>query len=244
MKKKKNHPFFFYLIIISAIYINSQNFVASTYDSQNYKVKDGDAFIWRYDDFDFIQQKYFLKFTIAYRNSTDSFIGYIETYYTNSNVSINETEQNITNFSPEFELGFFHSFDFFDNNFNNTLFYSINELQSLSNNEDSKLESIEIAEKQINCIKTKIDNREIWIDNGTGIVVKIEYANLFNFELVSWQNADLKDFADNYEKIVKIQWIFYTIFSIGVVSVIIGIHLFLRNRGKKKLMEKCNMEQY
>ena len=235
---KKTSPKPVVIILILSIFMQNQwNMSLCEEEATDYNVSSGDVFIWQFNDVDFVDNTYYIKFIINQIYANNSIIGQVEQYHPFLNVSTNGTALDTTLINPKEEIYILPAFDFFGLDFNQSIFVNTSQLKSYEQNEIQN-DIIEIADQLIECYTLTTHGKEIWIDKTKGVIVKVDYVKVYTLELVSWEDVNLIEFAKEMHYENSINSIYYFLISAAVAGLIITTHLLFRRYKKKKFLKK------
>ena len=226
------------VLLFFPIFIQSQEILSLGLNNESdYNVSNGEVFVWQFNDLDFVDNTYYIKFTINQIYNNNSIIGQVERYYPFLNISTNDTTDDKAIINPKEEIYILPAFDFFGLEFNYTIFVNETQLIYFKQNDFSTAE-IEVGEKTIECFTFSTQGKEIWIDQNKGIVVQVEYVNVYSFKLVSLEDVDLYKFAEEMHLENSINYIYSFVISVGIAGAIISTHLMVRRYKKRRFIRK------
>ncbi|UYP45225.1 hypothetical protein NEF87_001510 [Candidatus Lokiarchaeum ossiferum] len=239
MKKSTQKPVIL-LLIISILVQNQGNMSFCQGSQSDYNVSNGDVFIWEFNDVDFVDNNYYIKFIIQEIYTNNSIIGEIERYYPFLNVSISETASDTSIINPKEEIYLLPDFGFFGLEFNQSIFVNTSQLQYY---EESGVQTdfIKIVDQEIECFALSVNGKEIWIEKTMGVVVKVDYVKVYTLELVSWENVNLIEFAQARHFEDSKNSIYYILVSVAIAGLFIASHLMIRNYKKRKFLKKKDL---
>ncbi len=235
--KKLFHQALIFLLFLSIFQQNQLKVGFSSENTSDYNVSNGDVFIWQFSDLDFVDNTYYIRFVIHQIYENNSIVGQVERYYPFLNISTNDTTNDNAVVNPTEEIYLLPAFEFFGLDFNQSLFVNTSQLNTYQQN-NIPIEKIKAGGQERECYSLVDQGKGIWIDKIKGVVLKVEYVKVYSFELVSWEDVNLVEFADEMHYESSVNAIFYFLISAGIAGSIVMTHLLIRRFKKRKYLKK------